>query len=37
MVEVRQIANVLGRFVAGPVADPLARRGNATAGSAVTR
>src|ERR1035441_1578168 len=37
MAEVRQIANVLGRSVAEPVASPLGRRGNATAGSAATR
>ena len=37
MAEVRQIANVLGRSVAEPVANPVARRGNATAGSAATR
>jgi 3-deoxy-7-phosphoheptulonate synthase len=36
MAEVRQIANVLGRSVAEPVANPV-RRDNATAGSAVTR
>jgi 3-deoxy-7-phosphoheptulonate synthase len=37
MVEVRQIANVLGRSVAEPVANPVARRSNVTAGSAAAR
>ncbi len=37
MVEVRQIANVLGRSLAEPVAKAVARRGNVTAGSAAAR
>jgi 3-deoxy-7-phosphoheptulonate synthase len=37
MVEVRQIANVLGRSVAEPVANPIAYRGNVTAASAAAR
>ena len=37
MVEVRQIAKVLGRSVAEPGANPIAHRGNVTAGSAAAR